>query len=102
MEQISNDRLVPEQVLVPGFFCLLFLFLVRVFDIHFDEGFLAFSVKVLSHEVQDGVDALVGILLPVAGECRVVFAEHSLEELGRNSWGVLVPHLAHQLGIGHR
>jgi len=102
MEQISDDRLIPEQMLVPGFFSLLFFFLVWVFDVHFNEGFLAFAVKVFSHEVQDGIDALMRVLLSVACECRVVFAKHPLEKLGRHSWGALVPHLAHQLGIRHR
>jgi hypothetical protein len=62
MEQVSNDRFVSEQMLVPRFQGSLLLGQI-VTLIHLHVGLLAFTEEILSHQVEDGVDALMGIVL---------------------------------------
>ena len=58
VEQVSDDRLIPKQMLVPGFQCS-FLFILNFLVVIFNIGLFALSVKILAKQVKNGVDALM-------------------------------------------
>ena len=73
VEQVANDAFVSEDVLVPR---LVTGFLVRLavgFGLLYVRLLFSF-VEVFRDEVQDGVDALLRVVLPVALEGHVVLA----------------------------
>lgn len=66
VEQVSHNRLVTHEMLVPGLVRggLLRLALWRV--LIFNVRLLALAVEIFAEEVQDCVDALVGVMLLIA------------------------------------
>lgn len=80
MEQITDDRLVSQNMIVPGFFACNIIGLTIRLDSLYVRLFLIF-VQVLRHEVKNCIDTLLRILLTIAFEGHVVLTENSLEEI---------------------
>ena len=97
MKQIANDRLIPQQVLVPCLFAGDLIGLALRLGL-LDVGLLLLLIQILGHEIENGIDTLLRIVLPVAFEGDVVLAEDSLEQIGPNNLRVIDPHLTNELG----
>ena len=86
-------------MLVPSFNAGFFVSFAVVFA-GFDVWFLFFSVEIFVNEIQNGIDALLGIVLFISLKDAVELAKNSFEEIWSHSSGGTVVHLANKLGIG--
>ena len=94
MKQINNYRVIPHQVLLPRLLARHIIRLsLRLSQFH--KWLLLFlSVEVFAEQVEDRVDAFVGVLLAGAGELLCLLAEDFSEHVWLDDVGVLVPHVA--------
>ena len=73
MEQVTDHTLVSVDVLVPGLLGSLsvaFAFSIGLFYI----GLLVLLVKIFGHEVENSVDALLGVMLTITLKSDVVLS----------------------------
>jgi hypothetical protein len=87
-------------MLVPGLLSNVFLSLAIRIGV-LNERFLTLPVEVFAHQVKDGVDALMRIVLAVATELLCVLSKDALEQVRSHNLIGLVPHLVDELGKGH-
>ena len=85
---------------MPSFFCCFFCWLAFDF-IHLHVRLLTFFEEILSKQIQDGIDAFVGVLLAIPSKCWIIFSQNSLEQLRRYTPWVVIPHLINQFCIRH-
>jgi hypothetical protein len=100
VEQISDDGLIPQQVLVPGFQSS-FLFVLNFFVVVLNIRLFAFPVEILTKQVKNGVDALVRVVLGVTLELLSIFAKDSFEHIWTDTAIRQVPHFIQCFGICH-
>ena len=100
MEEISDDRLVAKQVLVPSLLGNLFVRSSVALCV-FDEWLLALPVQIFAHQIQNGRDTLMRVVLAVAAELLSIFTQDSLEEVRSDDVIGLIPHLIDELSVSH-
>lgn len=100
VEQISDDGLIPQQMLMPGFQRSLFFVLDFLFVV-FNVRFFAFPVEVLTKQVKNGVDALVRVVLRVTLELLRILTEDSFKHIWTDTAVRQVPHFVQRFCICH-
>ncbi len=99
MEQVHYDGVIPGHMLLPRLQTGDLIRLSVGFG-HLHVGLLVLPVEVFTQEIQDGVDALLGVMLAMTLELLSILAEELLELDGADHGIVLVPHLVEELGVG--
>ena len=87
-------------MLIPSLFSRLLFRLIRLL-IELDVRLLAFSIQVLTHQVQDGIDALMRVMLAEPSKGGRILPQDPLEHLRGHSMLIHVPHLINQFSVGH-
>ena len=97
MEKVTDDTLIPIDMLIPCFlggFSIALSFSVSLLHV----WLLVLLVKILRHEVEDSVDALLRVVLTITLEGHVVLTKDPLEKVWPHYLVAIFPHFRDQLG----
>jgi len=95
VKQVANDWFISVEVLVPSVkTCLLVSLSFSIWML--DVRLLSLLIEIFRHEVQNGVDALLRIVLAVTFKCDIVLTQNSLEEIWTHNIWLTTPHLTYQ------
>lgn len=97
MEQVDNDGLVSVNMFVPCFKTSVHITLsVRL--VLLNIWFFLLFEQVFGHEVKNGVDTLLRIMLSVAFEGDIILSQNSFEKIWSDHIAIADPKLTNELG----